>query len=182
MDELSADEAAARFNAHAISLGWPARCYGQLDFAHKELNAVAAIWREKERLGRPSRADFDARTLKPFLANVWTQDRVCETDGTWRYRVRLCGTEITYVIGERTGRFVDEFVRGGTLERWIAYNDTVLGAGKPLRFVMPFQNRTVRYLQAETFMAPLANGDDPPATLLCVTYFGPKRNVAAAAE
>src|ERR1700722_5341035 len=115
----SGSDAVAALNAHAIAMGWGMRCYEALDFAQPELNAFAELWREKTAAtGGPSRADFDARTMKPWLPNLSIVERVETEAGAWRYRFRLSGTDLAHRFGECTGHFLDELLAEPFLERW----------------------------------------------------------------
>ncbi|MEJ0044700.1 MAG: hypothetical protein WDM81_21870 [Rhizomicrobium sp.] len=59
-----------------------------LKFDCPELNAIRDVWAEKAEAGGglPSRADFDARTLKPFLRNVSIVERATHPSGRPSYR------------------------------------------------------------------------------------------------
>src|SRR5258708_11294956 len=82
-----------------------------LEFERPELNQLRDIWRQKSAdKGYASRADFDARTVKPFMRNMTILDVVPQPDGTRRYRHRYMGSSLVEVFGEQTGRYLDEFV------------------------------------------------------------------------
>jgi hypothetical protein len=167
----SGGDAVAALNAHAIAMGWGMRCYEALDFIQPELNTLGELWREKaEATGWPSRADFDARTMKTWLPNLSIVERVTTQTGAWRYRFRLSGTDLAHTFGDSTGRHLDEVLPEPFLERWTMAYDTVLAGNAPLRFVSRFQIPKVNWLDGESFSAPLSNGSAPPTMILGVTY------------
>jgi len=89
-----------------------------LKFERAELNQLREIWREKSKArGCAKRADFDARTLKPYLRNMLILDVVEQEDETRRYRYRYMGSSIVEVFGEQTRRFVDSAEQNRTLDR-----------------------------------------------------------------
>ncbi|HTQ13057.1 MAG TPA: PAS domain-containing protein [Rhizomicrobium sp.] len=167
----NAQQAATALNALAESRGWQMRCDAELNFTTPKLDALRDIWREKA-AGNPlpSRADFDARTLKPFLGNLAIVERLEAQEGV-RYRLRYFGTEFVHFFGEQSNRFVDEFLPRANVERWAAGYEAVFAAGAPLRFLSYFQVPQVSFLNGESFSVPLGNGDRPPNTLLTAMYF-----------
>jgi hypothetical protein len=177
----SGGDAVAALNAQAIAMGWGTRCYEDLDFVQPELNALRDVWRGKARAtGWPSRADFDARSLKPFLTHIAILERVANEDGTARYRFRLSGTDLVRQFGEPAGRMLDEVLPAQFLERWTAGFDTVLASRQPLRFVSRLQLPQVNWLEGECFLAPLANGAAPPTMILGAMYMTKREQLRAA--
>ena len=154
-----------------------------LNFEAPELNALRDVWREKALLahGLPSRGDFDARTLKPFLRHVSIVERALNPAGRPSYRFRFYGSALTQRFGEQTGQFIEMSIPPDRLPRWLAAYDAVLEAGAPLRFVSYFEIPRVSHLNGESFSAPLANGVRKPNTILAATYFTPKLALAAQA-
>jgi hypothetical protein len=170
----------AALNARAAAMHWGMRCDDGLDFVRPELRALSALWQEKARAtGWPSRADFDARSLKPFLPHVSIVERVTGEDGAWRYRYRLVGTAMVRLFGEVTGRFLDESLPAPFLERWTLGYDTVLARGAPVRFVSKFELPQVNWLDGESFSAALSNGAEPPNLILGALYVTPRQQKAA---
>jgi hypothetical protein len=171
MDQASASDAVAALNARAIAMGWGMRCYEDLDFVEPELNAFRDVWRARAgKTGLASRADFDARTLKQFLPHVSLMERVAGAYGDWRYRVRLSGSALSHLLGEQTGRYLDEFIPEPFLERWTAGYDTVLASARPLRVVSRFELPLLRLLDGESILVPLANGSAAPHMILGALY------------
>ncbi|MEI9990339.1 MAG: PAS domain-containing protein [Rhizomicrobium sp.] len=147
-----------------------------LKFDCPELNALRDVWNEKAKAadGLPSRADFDARTLKPFLRNVSIVERAAHPSGHPSYRFRFYGSALAQRFGEQTGQFVEMSIPPDRLKRWIAGYDAVLEGGVPMRFLSYFEIPRVSYLNGESFSAPLSNGGKKPTTILACTYFTPK--------
>jgi hypothetical protein len=156
------------------------RCDAGLQFTTPKLNALRDIWRDKAAgAALPSRADFDARTLKPFLPNLAIVERIEAPGGSARYRLRYYGTEFVHYFGEQTNHFVDEFLPPPSVERWAAGYEAAFAADAPLRFLSYFQVPQVSYLNGESFSVALGNGGKPPNTLLTALYFL-KRNYSHA--
>jgi hypothetical protein len=172
----------AAHNVFAEKAGWGTRCYTALEFERPELNALRDVWFEiASRKSTPTRADFDARTLKPFLNHVTFVDRFCGEDSRPRYRIRLMGSEVARLFGEQTGRFVDEFIPPQNLPRWTMGYDVVMHAGVPLRFTSRFELPQVSFLDGESFSAPLARKGDTPSGILSALYVKPKESLGARA-
>jgi hypothetical protein len=156
--------------------GWSMRADTVLKFDAPELNGLRDVWLEKARLagGLPSRADFDARALKPFLRHVSIVERAINPAGRSSYRFRFYGSALAQRFGEQTGQFIEMSIPPDRLPRWIAGYDAVLEAGGPMRFQSYFEIPRVSYLNGESFSAPLSNGTHKPNTILAATYFTPK--------
>jgi len=178
MDNAAPTDPVALYNAHAEAEGWSTRCFSACDFQTPELAALFAIWREKGRERWPRRADFDARTLKPFLRNIAILERH-EADARVRYRLRYFGTDFVRLFGEQSGRFVDEFLPPANLPRWTLAYETVLLAHAPLRFIANFSMPQISFLKSESFSVPLAAESGAPPLLLTAMYVSPKSEPAA---
>ncbi|HWD29145.1 MAG TPA: PAS domain-containing protein [Rhizomicrobium sp.] len=153
-----------------------------LEFDRPELNQLRDVWREKARAtgGLPSRADFDARTLKPFLRHVSIVERAINPAGRESYRFRFYGSALAQRFGEQTGQFLEMSIPPDRLPLWIAGYDRVLAADGPLRFVSRFEIPRISYLNGESFSAPLSNNGRKPNTVLACTYFTPKAQALSA--
>jgi len=154
-----------------------------LNFDAPELNDLRSVWELKSRAagGLPSREDFDARTLKPFLRHISIVERAANPAGRPSYRYRFYGSELTRRFGEQTGQFLEMSVPPDRLARWLKAYDAVLEGGRPMRFLSYFEIPRVAYLNGESFSAPLSNGGRKPNTILACTYFTPKVALAAQA-
>ena len=152
-----------------------------LNFDAPELNDLRKVWEEKARGGLPSREDFDARTLKPFLRHISIVERAMHDSGRQSYRYRFYGSALAQRFGEQTGQFIEMSIPLDRLTRWIKAYDAVLEAGRPMRFLSYFEIPRISYLNGESFSAPLANGGRKPNTILACTYFTPKVAMVAQA-
>jgi hypothetical protein len=170
---------ADHLNAMSEREGWTMRADTRLEFEAPELNALRDVWRQKASAagGLPSRADFDARTLKPFLRHVSIVERAPNAVGRMSYRYRFYGSALAQRFGEQTGQFIEMSIPLDRLPRWMAAYDSVLDAGEPMRFVSYFAIPRVSYLNGESFSAPLANEGRRPTTILACTYFTPKTHL-----
>jgi len=147
-----------------------------LEFDRAELNQLRDIWKQKAAArGFATRADFDARTMKPFMRNVSILDVVAQPDGTRRYRYRFFGSSIVEVFGEQTGHFIEEFIPPDKMARWTAGHDLVVLSGRPLRFRIAYNSPHINYLSSESLVLPLGDEQGTIVMLLCCIYFGPKR-------
>jgi hypothetical protein len=175
------EDPAQQLNTISHKEGWSMRADTALHFDAPELNALRDVWTDKARAagGLPSRADFDARTLKPFLRHISIVERAVNPAGRPSYRFRFYGSALAQRFGEQTGQFIEMSIPLDRLERWIAGYDAVLEAGGPLRFLSYFEIPRISYLNGESFSAPLSNGGRKPNTILAATYFSPKVELRA---
>lgn len=180
MDNAAAVQACEKYNARACSEGWPSICDAALDFHRVEFRVLIATWRSFATQQLPSRKDFTPRSLKSLLRNVAIYERV--TNGTVRYRVRLMGTAFTDVMGDLSGKFLDEAIPEQHLSRWYAALDASIEAGAPLRFVSRADTVDKSYLVGEYFEAPVLTDDGSPSMILAAGMFAPRHwaDVAAA--
>jgi hypothetical protein len=161
--------------------GWSIHAEAALQFDAPGLNQIRDVWFEKEKAagGLPTRADFDARTLKPFLRHVSIVERETGPSGRPSYIFRFYGSALTQRFGEQTGQFLEMSVPPEQLRRWIATYDAVLDAGRPMRLLSALEIPRVSYLSGESFSAPLAGGARKPNTLIACTYFTPRAVLVA---
>ena len=151
------------------------RCDGALVFERPELNALRDVWQTFAAADRlPRRSDFGARVLKPFLRNIMIVEREFTGPAQWRYKMRLEGTAMVEMIGESTGKYLDECYAPEFLPRLIAPYDAVLEQRVPMRVVVELKTPRLDYLTAESLIAPLANARGETAFALRCTYFRPK--------
>lgn len=155
---------------------WPFRCDDGRAFERHELNELRDIWCSLAN-GRaaPSRGDFDARTLKPFLRNITILERVRIDPTTWRYRVRLAGSTIAEIVGDHTGKFLEEYLPAEVIPRWTAAYDAGIASPRPLRLVAEFILPRMNYLCGEALLAPLADQGGAVSMIIGCIYFKPKR-------
>ncbi|HTK79855.1 MAG TPA: PAS domain-containing protein [Rhizomicrobium sp.] len=169
---MAATQASRTFNERAQLEGWSSNCDESLAFARLELRSLLNVWRGfavGERI--PSCKDFTPRTLKSLLRSVAVFERV--TNGKVRYRVKLMGTAFTDVMGEQSGKYLDEAMPKEFLPRWSAALDAVLEAGMPLRFVAKSDAGKKSYLVGEFLGAPLLTDAGSPTMVLAAAHFAP---------
>ena len=148
----------------------------ELKFERVELNQLREIWREKSRArGCAKRADFDARTLKPYLRNMLILDVVEQDDGTRRYKYRYMGSAIVEVFGEQTQRFVDDFIPPDKIARWRAGHDLIVLSGRALRLVVNYTSPQINYLGSEGLFFPLVDDKDQVVQIMGFNYLKPRR-------
>ena len=143
-----------------------------LDFETPALNAVREIWRHRnEKKGYVARADFDARTLKPFLRNLSILDVVERKAERRRYRYRYMGSAIVDIFGEQTGRYLDEFISSDRIAAWTTHHDLVVDKKIPLRFVVNYTTPRIDYKSSESLLLPLSETGDTVGMLMAFVYF-----------
>jgi hypothetical protein len=151
---------AADYNAAARHGAWHSICDPTLQFAHPELVKLLDLWRANAgENGIPLRRVMSARMLKSMLRDIAIYERVVTAEDARRYRVRLIGTGFAHIVGDLTGRFIDESVGADFVPRWHAALDATLGENAPLRFVGREDTNNMIFLTGEFFSAPLAADD-----------------------
>jgi hypothetical protein len=150
--------------------GEPLVCDPTLSIEAAALKSFVNLWDGLSKItgGVPLRRAMTARVLKNYLADLLLIERV-ETETGRRYRVRIVGTRISAVIGDVTGRYVDEFVPDQLMPRWNGVSDRVLSAKRPLRFKGRVLLNNKTHLMSEYVSAPLA--DDVGRISIVLTVF-----------
>jgi hypothetical protein len=164
-------QACAELNALAEAKGWPMRCGYDEAFDRAELHALCELWWSKAADGVPARSAFDIHALKPFVRNVTILEREA-TNGSRRYRFRLFGSTLALLFGEHTGRYLDEMVAAELLPSWLAFYDTVLSCGQPLRVFTYYRIKSDDFVKGEILAAPLADDSGDVRMILAMTYVG----------
>ena len=100
-------DAVAAFNALSARENWEQQCDPTLTFAHSDFPVMLDIWK-KQADGKPMpmRRSMTPRALKGFLPRVAINERVSIHPP--RFKWRLMGTQVAQVLGERTGKYMDE--------------------------------------------------------------------------
>jgi hypothetical protein len=142
-------DVADAINAKARAFGLQFHCDTDLDFDQPELDALRGAWR-----GSAARLTFP--------------------NGISRYRVEYAGANFTNVLGDQTGRFIDEWVPATLLPRWIGLFDAVLGGGIPLRITTRFEFPALAYASGEMFIAPLADETGKTNLVIMGVYLKPR--------
>lgn len=166
---------AADYNEAAKRGNWPSICDATLSFSHPELGRLLELWRSEAGGGIPLRQVMSPRLLKSFLRDIALYERLVGPGGTRRYRVRLMGTAFAQIMGDLTGKFVDEAVAIEFLPRWHAALDATLGQRAPLRFVGREDTNAMPFLTGEFLSAPLAADDGQVNLVLAAARFSGKR-------
>jgi hypothetical protein len=163
-------EAARRYNALAEAEGWHSTCYAALDFKHRALLDLLAIWRRHPPPGGvPRRKDLTPRMLRAHLGDIAIYERTNE--GRERYRMRVMGSRLSLVLGALNGKYLDEAVPAKFLKRWHAAPNAVLEAGAPLRFLSRAEIADKPFITGEYLMAPLiGDGGGMDMVLACALY------------
>lgn len=172
MDDAAAVKACEKYNARACAEGWLSACDAALDFHRVEFRVLIATWRSFATHQLPSRKDFTPRSLKALQRNVAIYERV--VNGHVRYRVRVMGTAFSDVMGDVTGKFLDEVMPTEYLASWHGALDTVLEAGTPLRFVSRAGTFGKPVLAGEFFEAPILTDEGSPSMVLSAGLFAPR--------
>jgi hypothetical protein len=167
---------AADYNAVAVHEGWHSLCDSTLQFAHPELIKLLELWRTNAgATGIPPRREMSARMLKSMLRDVAIYERVTSPDGRRRYRVRLIGSGFAQIVGDLTGKFIDDAVATALVPRWHGSLDATLGAAAPLRFVAREETNGMIFLTGEFFSAPLMADDGQINLVLGSARYSGKR-------
>lgn len=168
---------AAEFNRMAAEGGWHSLCDETAGFSHPDLMKLRELWRDEAAHGGgiPPRRAMSPRLLKPFLRDVALYERLNGDDGRRRYRVRLIGTAFAQILGDLTGKFIDEAVPKEFVVRWHASLDTTLAHRAPLRFLGREDTKGMTFLTGEFFSAPLTADDGQVSLVLAAARFSGKR-------
>jgi hypothetical protein len=176
MDSGGHLEPGAEFNAMALAQEWAGLCDPTLAFRRPELAAMAAFWRQTAGDAPvPRRADMKVSSLKAHLPHVVIYERIV-VGSARRYRVRLMGTQFAQVMGDLTGKFIDEAIAPQFLSRWNAALDAVLDAGVPLRFISRSDTANKSFLVGEFFEAPLLSDGGSMNLVIAAGIFTPADN------
>jgi hypothetical protein len=164
-------DAVAAFNAMSAREGWDQYCDSTLAFGHSDFPRMLAIWKEQA-AGQPipARSSMTPRALKDFLPRIAINERASIDPP--RFKWRLMGTQIAQVLGERTGKFIDEDAPPRQIARWNASLDLVLRAVRPLRFAGRVLVNGKTYLNSELLFMPLAGDSGQPRFVLGFGRYG----------
>ncbi len=161
------------YNAHALRLGWDARCDAPRTFAWPGFAALLSLWQElRGNAVLPRRSALTARRLKSVLPDIALYERIAQgSPGTWR--VRLVGTEFAKVYDGAAGQLLGECLTPGPAFRFQTGLDEVMTAGRPLRFIARCDCVDRNFLSGEFCALPLADDlDQPVMVLLCARFSG----------
>ncbi len=183
MGTASQFDPAEAINERARAFGLPFHCDSQLAFDHPELIVLRNVWRNSAAgLALPKRADFGAQSLKNVLKHLAIVERVSAPNEPVRYRVEYLGSYLAAILGDQTGRMVEEWVPSGLLPRWMMLFDAVLAHGIPLRIASGFGYAKLGYAAGEMFIAPLSDEAGQANLVVICLYIKPREDVAAPDE
>ncbi len=166
---------AADYNAASVREGWHSLCDPTVQFSHPELTKLLELWvSHAGATGIPPRREMSARMLKSMLRDVAIYERMPSPGGR-RYRVRLIGSGFAQIVGDLTGKFIDDAVAPEIVPRWHAALDATLGAAAPLRFVGREETNGMIFLTGEFFSAPLMADDGQVNLVLGSARYSGKR-------
>jgi len=165
-------EAVAAFNAVSEREGWEQQCDPELAFSHPDFPAMLSIWKKQAGANPMAfRHSMTPRVLKGFLPRVVINERTRSHPP--RYKWRLMGTQIAEVLGERTGKFIDEYAPPRQAARWNANLDLVMRVQRPLRFHGRVLVNGKTYLASELLFLPLADDAREARFALGFGHYGP---------
>jgi len=161
-------------NQRAAREHWYHVCDPSLTFSEPSYDRLLDLWRSRTG-GRamPKRSEITPRDLKDVLRHLIILERV-ETAPS-RYRVRLLGTSLTSMAGDRTGKLLEEVIPADHLPRWVVCADLILDGGQPMRFVGRVHLEGREYLNAENLFVPLSNDNDEPTFVMGLCRYTPRR-------
>ncbi|HTC84850.1 MAG TPA: PAS domain-containing protein [Rhizomicrobium sp.] len=160
-------------NQRAAREHWYHVCDPSLTFSDPTHERLLNLWRS--RAGNrimPKRSEMTPRDLKDVLRHLIILERVERAPS--RYRVRLLGTSLTSMAGDRTGKLLEEVIPADHLPRWVVCADLILDGGQPMRFVGRVHLQGKEYLNAENLFVPLANENDEPSFVMGLCRYTPR--------
>ncbi|MBU6298733.1 MAG: hypothetical protein KGJ79_02205 [Alphaproteobacteria bacterium] len=160
---------AASYNNTARDNGWAAICDGTANFDHPDLRRFLALWRRTRAQGPLAWSNLPP-LLKPYLPDAAVYQRTSSGEER-RWRVVRMGSHFAQIMGNLSGKFLDEVIPAGTLPRWYAALDATLGGDGPLRFLARVDNSGMPFLTGEYFTAPLIGEDGSASLVLSVGRF-----------
>jgi hypothetical protein len=165
---------AAEYNEVSMRDGWLSLCDSTAIFSHPDLRRLLGAWRRSIKTGGiPRRRDITDRVLRPYRSDVVLYEKIVGESGARRWRVEKVGTSFAQIMGDLSGRFLDEALDGAILPRWEVALDVTLAAAAPLRFVN--RNTKMDFLNSEYFSAPLIGEDGSANFVLAAGRFSGAR-------
>ena len=158
-------DAVAAFNALSARENWEQQCDPTLTFAHSDFPVMLDIWK-KQADGKPMpmRRSMTPRALKGFLPRVAINERVSIHPP--RFKWRLMGTQVAQVLGERTGKYMDEDAPPRQVARWNASLDLVLRTARLMRFCGRVLANNKTFLASELLFMPLSDDTGAPCFVM----------------
>jgi hypothetical protein len=152
---------------------WYHVCDPSLMFSEPSYERLLNLWRSKTGdRPMPKRSEMTPRDLKDVLRHLIILERVERSPS--RYRVRLLGTSLTTMAGDRTGKLLEEVIPADHLPRWVVCADLILDGGTPMRFLGRVHLQGKEYLNAENLFVPLANDNGEPTFVMGLCRYTPR--------
>lgn len=166
-------EAAIALNQRASREHWHYVCDPSLAFSDSVYEKLLGLWRSKAGdRPMPRRSEMTLRDLKDVLRNLIVVERVEKMPS--RYRVRLLGTSLTSMAGDRTGEMLEQVLPPEYLARWVLAADLIMDTGQPMRFIGRVELQGKEYLNAENLFFPLANDNDEAVFVMGFCRYTPR--------
>ena len=148
-------------------------CDATLAFSDPIYGQFLSLWQSKAGARpMPARSEISPRDLKDFLRHIAVGHRVAENPS--RYVWRVIGTKVAEIIGNNTGKTLEESLPPEHLRRWTECLDLILDGGLPLRFVGRVNFKDREYLAAENLLVPLANDEGRPTFVMGLCRYSPR--------
>ena len=150
-------------------------CDPTLAFSDTVYEQFLALWRGKAGTrAMPAKSEITPRDLKDFLGDVIVVQRITENPS--HYVCRLVGSKVAEVVGNNTGKSIQDSAPSELSARWIECADLILNGGKPLRFLGRVHLKDREYLDAENLFVPLADDQGHPTFVLGLCRYTPRRS------
>jgi len=175
MDIKKVREAADSYNKRAQAEGWQSRSDPDLAFGRQALSDLLMVWDEKASSehavgGVPKRSAFDARSLKTVLPYL----TIVEKTDAARWRYRFFGTEMVRLLGEYTGKYLDEVLPKEHVTRWSFCYDLTLATPAPMRLMVGYQLAKLEYYDGEVLQLPAMDDNGAVTLVMGITFVRPK--------
>jgi hypothetical protein len=162
-------------NQRAVTEKWFHYCDPTLAFTDNFHERLLEVWRAKAGdCPMPQRSAMTPRDLKDILRSIVLVERTERNPS--RFCVRVVGTGLTHIMGDGTGKMIDEIVPPELLPRWTECCDLVLDGGRPMRFLGRVHLKGCEFLDAENLFVPLANSSGEPAFVMGLCRYTPRRS------
>jgi hypothetical protein len=148
-------------------------CDPTLAFSAPVYEQFLSLWQSKAGTrAMPAKSEITPRDLKDFLRDIVVCHRVAENPS--HYVWRLIGTKVAAVVGDVTGKTVEESAPSELSARWIECGDLILNGCQPLRFLGRVHIKDREYLDAENLFVPLANDEGRPTFVMGLCRYTPR--------
>ncbi|HEY0282732.1 MAG TPA: hypothetical protein VGC27_08920 [Rhizomicrobium sp.] len=162
---------AADYNKIAKEKNWVSLCDASVTFSHPDLRRLLGLWRKQAKGGIPLYRNMTSRVLKSFLTDIAICERIVGDGGERRYRICMMGVWLAQILGNFTGKFLDDVLPPEHLPRWQVALDATLADRVPLRFLGRTDTNAMSFLNGEYFTAPLLADDGSASFILAAGRF-----------